>query len=58
MKALVVIESILRNRYQFFVEIREGEHIGTKLRAMLLSSVVLAVVYGADRKSTRLNSSH
>jgi len=53
LKALTVIESILRNRYQHFVAIRDGEDVPAKLRAMLLSSIVLAVIYGAV-----LGSSH
>jgi hypothetical protein len=53
MKALSVIESILRNRYQFFAEIRDGVALPAKMRAMIVSSLVFTLVYGAV-----LGSSH
>lgn len=47
MRALSVVESILRNRQHFFVEIRDGIGLRRKIGAMILSSVVFALVYGA-----------
>jgi len=52
MKMLGVIEPILRNRYHFFTEIRDGVRLREKMLAMLLSSVVFAMVYGAVLGST------
>jgi len=42
-----VIEKILRNRYDFFHEIREGIDLREKMRAMLVSSIVFFALYGA-----------
>jgi len=53
MKDLAVIETILRNRYHFFTEIRDGVGLPQKIRAMLISSVIFAAIYGAV-----LGSSH
>ena len=53
MKDLAVIETILRNRYHFFAEIRDGHELGAKMRAMLISSVIFMALYGAV-----LGSSH
>lgn len=47
MRALSVVESILRNRQHFFVEIRDGIGLRRKIGAMILSSVVFSLVYGA-----------
>jgi len=47
MKDLAVIETILRNRYHFFTEIRDGVGLRTKMRAMLVSSVIFLALYGA-----------
>jgi hypothetical protein len=44
---LVVIEGILRNRYRFFAEIRDGVDLTRKIRAMLTSSIVFLALYGA-----------
>lgn len=49
---LGIIETILRNRYPFFVEIREGVGLQEKTRAMIVSSVVFLAVYGAVLGST------
>ena len=37
---LAVIETILRNRYHFFQEIRDGIGLNDKMRAMLISTVL------------------
>jgi hypothetical protein len=42
-----VIEKILRNRYGFFEEIREGIELKEKMQAMLTSSVTFFGLYGA-----------
>jgi hypothetical protein len=52
MRDLAVIETILRNRYHFFVEIREGVDLGKKMRAMLISSLAFLALYGAVLGST------
>ena len=52
MKDLAVIESILRNRYHFFIEIREGVDLQKKIRAMLVSSIAFLALYGAVMGST------
>jgi hypothetical protein len=52
MKDLAVIETILRNRYHFFTEIREGIDLAEKLRAMLISSIAFLALYGAVMGST------
>ena len=52
MKDLSVIETILRNRYHFFVEIREGISLPEKMRAMLISSIAFLALYGAVMGST------
>jgi hypothetical protein len=49
---LAIIETILRNRHQFFAEIREGAGLGGKMRAMLISSVAFFALYGAVMGST------
>jgi hypothetical protein len=52
MKDLAVVETILRNRYHFFVEIRDGIGLQEKMRAMLLSSIAFMALYGAVMGST------
>ena len=52
MKDLAVIETILRNRYHFFVEIRDGIGLQDKMHAMLVSSVLCLALYGAVLGST------
>jgi hypothetical protein len=47
MKNLIIIETILRDRRSFFLEIREGKRLGEKMRAMLVSSFVFFALYGA-----------
>ncbi len=52
MKDLAVIETILRNRYYFFNEIRQGINLPEKMRAMLISSIAFLALYGAVMGST------
>jgi hypothetical protein len=52
MKDLAVIETILRNRYHFFNEIRDGVRLQEKMRAMLVSSIAFLALYGAVMGST------
>jgi len=52
MKDLAVIETILRNRYHFFIEIRDGIGLREKIRAMLISSIAFLALYGAVLGST------
>ena len=52
MKDLAIIETILRNRYHFFSEIRDGVGLGEKMRAMLISSILFLALYGAVLGST------
>jgi hypothetical protein len=52
MKDLAIIETILRNRYHFFNEIREGVGLPEKMRAMLVSSIAFLALYGAVMGST------
>ena len=47
-----IVETILRNRQQFFDEIREGIGVREKTRAMLISSAAFLAVYGAVLGST------
>jgi hypothetical protein len=49
---LAIIETILRNRRAFFVEIRAAAALGGKMRAMLVSSVAFLALYGAVMGST------
>jgi hypothetical protein len=49
MKDLAVVETILRNRYHFFTEIRDGIGLQEKIRAMLISSVAFLALCGVDR---------
>ena len=52
MNNLAIIETILRSRRQFFIEIREGVDLGRKMRAMLISSIAFFALYGAVMGST------
>ena len=52
MNNLAIIETILRGRHRFFVEIREGMELGRKMRAMLISSIAFFALYGAVMGST------
>jgi hypothetical protein len=47
MKNLTIIETILRDRQRFFLEIREGKGLARKMRAMLISSAAFFALYGA-----------
>ena len=47
-----IVEKILRNRYVFFEEIREGIGLREKMRAMLVSSITFFALYGAVMGST------
>ena len=47
-----IIEKILRNRYNFFNEIRDGIEVPEKMRAMLISSCTFFALYGAVMGST------
>jgi hypothetical protein len=47
-----IVEKILRNRFDFFTEIRDGLRLGEKIRAMILSSVSFFALYGAVMGST------
>jgi len=49
---LAIIETILRNRHRFFIEIRGGLELGQKMRAMLVSSMAFLALYGAVMGST------
>jgi hypothetical protein len=42
-----IIEKILRNRQDYFAEVREGIALGDKIRAMLISSTSFLILYGA-----------
>lgn len=52
MKDLAIIETILRNRYHFFIEIRDGVDLRGKMRSMLISSIIFLALYGAVLGST------
>ena len=52
MNDLAVIEQILRNRQDFFAEIRDGLALRPKVRSMLVSSFVFLAIYGAVLGST------
>jgi hypothetical protein len=47
-----IIEKILRNRYAFFDEIRDGIDLAGKMRAMVISSISFFALYGAVMGST------
>ncbi len=52
MSSLTIIESILRDRQVFFGEIRQGQALKDKMRAMLISSIAFLALYGAVMGST------
>ena len=52
MKDLSIIEFILRDRMRFFTEIRESINLRDKMRAMLVSSIIFLMLYGAVMGST------
>lgn len=52
MNDLGIIETILRNRHQFFAEIRDGIGLQEKMRAMLVSAIVFLMLFGAVMGST------
>ena len=52
MKDLAIIETILRNRHHFFIEIRDGVGLNEKMRAMLISGILFFALYGAVLGST------
>jgi hypothetical protein len=47
-----IIEKILRNRYAYFNEIRDGVDLPAKMRSMVISSVTFFAIYGAVMGST------
>jgi len=47
LRSLSVVEVILRDRHNFFVEIRDGKGVAEKMRAMLIASVAFFALYGA-----------
>jgi hypothetical protein len=47
-----IIEKILRDRHNYFLEIREGVELPAKMRAMLVSSITFFAIYGAVMGST------
>ena len=49
---LMIIETILRDRRRIFAEIRAGQGLGEKMRAMVISSIVFLGLYGAVMGST------
>jgi hypothetical protein len=52
MNDLSVIETVLRNRFHFFIEIRDGVKLQEKMRATLISSILFLALYGAVMGST------
>ena len=46
-RLLKEIELLLRNRFRFFAEIRDGVGVGSKIRAMLIWSFVALALFGA-----------
>jgi len=52
MSSLTIIESILRDRQAFFGEIRQGQDLKAKIRAMFISSIAFLALYGAVMGST------
>ena len=52
MSSLSIIEAILRDRQAFFFEIRMGQDLQAKIRAMLVSSVAFLALYGAVMGAT------
>jgi hypothetical protein len=52
MKYFAIVEAIFRNRFGFFAEIRDGEKLPEKIRAMLISGLVFVGLYGAAMGAT------
>ncbi len=52
MNNLAIVETILRNRHQFFAEIREGVELNKKMQSMLISSIAFFALYEAVIGST------
>ncbi|PKO22075.1 MAG: actin-binding WH2 domain-containing protein [Chloroflexi bacterium HGW-Chloroflexi-1] len=52
MKNLSIVEAILRDRRRIFAEIRRGEGLREKIRAMLISCIAFLALYGAVMGST------
>ena len=52
MNNLAIIETILRNRRQFFIKIQKNMELGRKMRAMLISSIAFFALHGAVMGST------
>ena len=46
MNSFLVIEHILRNRVDFFDEVRNGDDLSAKIRDMLISSCMFFALYG------------
>jgi len=44
---MAVIEALLRNRFRFFAEVRDGQALPAKIRAMLSFSAACLALYGA-----------
>jgi len=44
---LTIVETILRDRQRVFAEIRAGQGLGEKVRALLIASVAFLALYGA-----------
>ncbi len=51
-KNLSIVEAILRDRRRIFAEIRRGEGLAEKIRAMLVSCIAFLALYGAVMGST------
>lgn len=47
MSSFALVEAILRNRTEFFEEIRRNLALGSKIRSMMLSSFAFLAIYGA-----------
>jgi hypothetical protein len=52
MQTMAIVEQILRNRYRFFAEIRDGVELSDKMRSMLITSIAFLALYGAVLGST------
>ncbi len=52
MKPFSIVEIILRNRYGYFAEIRDGNQLPEKIRSMLISCLVFLAIYGATMGAT------
>ena len=46
-RPLAVIELLMRNRYRFYAEVRDGTAMGEKLRAMLIFAPLFLALFGA-----------